>query len=63
MVYTGRQMICVSTLDGRLTLLDQETVMETPVLDDFLYPGPFCYVPSRDSFVIGTSSWTADCYT
>ncbi|XP_055327354.1 uncharacterized protein LOC129580719 [Paramacrobiotus metropolitanus] len=59
----GRQMLCVARLDGKLTLIDQETVTETPTLDDFLLPGPLCYVPSRDYFIMGTSSWTAECYS
>ncbi|OQV11483.1 Protein PTHB1 [Hypsibius exemplaris] len=59
----GRQMICVATLDGRFTIIDQETVIETPVLEDFLLPGPLCYLPDRDSFLLGSSSWTADCYS
>ena len=56
-------MICVAMLDGRFTLIDQETIMETPVLEDFLFPGALCYLPERDSFLIGSSCWTADCYS
>ncbi|GAV04479.1 hypothetical protein RvY_14749 [Ramazzottius varieornatus] len=59
----GRQMLCVVMMDGTFTLIDQETVMETPPLEDFLLPGPVCYLPGRDCFVVGASNWTAECYT
>ena len=56
-------MLCVVMMDGTFTLIDQETVMETPPLEDFLLPGPVCYLAGRDCFVVGCSTWTADCYT
>lgn len=56
-------MLGALTMDGRLTIIDQETVMETPPLEDFLFPGPLCYYPVKDIFIAGTSCWTADAYT
>lgn len=58
----GRDFICVQSLDGSLSFFEQETPTFSRVLPDHLLPGPFTYCSTTDSFVVGSSSRSIDCY-
>jgi len=54
--------ICVQSMDGQLQLFEQERLAFSRFLNDFLCPGPLCYVPKLDSFVTINSNMGLQCY-
>jgi Bardet-Biedl syndrome 9 protein len=56
-----RDFICVQSLDGCFTFFEQEVRGFDRVLHDFLLPGPFAYLPSRDSFLIAVATMELVC--
>ena len=58
----GKDYICVLSLDGTLSVFEQETPAFSRFLPNFLLPGPFLYVESTDSFVVTSSEFSIECY-
>ncbi|XP_054289615.1 protein PTHB1-like isoform X2 [Macrosteles quadrilineatus] len=58
----GRDFICVQSLDGVLTFLEQETFSVSRNLPCFLLPSPFVYISSSDSFIIPNANWMLESY-
>lgn len=56
-----RDFICVQSIDGCFSFFEQEVRCFDRVVHDFLLPGPFCYLPSRDSFIIALSTMDILC--
>jgi len=54
--------ICVQSMDGQLTVYEQETFTFSRFLHNFLLPGPLCYAQKIDSFVTCNSSFEVECY-
>lgn len=59
---TGKDFVCVMSMDGVLTFYEQETFSFQVNLPNFLLPGPFTYVCGTDSFIVGTSGRFIDSY-
>ena len=59
----GKDFICVQSLDGQLSFLEQENFAFARFLSSgFLLPGPLCYVAKIDSFVTCNSNMALECY-
>ncbi|KAK2962383.1 putative BBS9 protein [Blattamonas nauphoetae] len=56
-----RDFICVQSMDGCYSFFEQEVRGFDRVLHDFLIPGPFTYLQSRDSFIISLSTMEVVC--
>lgn len=54
--------ICVQSMDGQLQFLEQERLAFSRYLNNFLTPGPLCYVAKIDSFITATSCMEIQCY-
>eukprot|EP01105_Mastigella_eilhardi_P001838 TRINITY_DN1223_c0_g1_i1.p1 TRINITY_DN1223_c0_g1~~TRINITY_DN1223_c0_g1_i1.p1 ORF type:complete len:972 (+),score=275.71 TRINITY_DN1223_c0_g1_i1:375-2918(+) len=50
-----RDCLCVLSMDGILYFFERESFAFQRYLLDFMLPGPICYVPQTDSFVIFNS--------
>jgi len=59
---SSRDLILVQSMDGRITIFEQETHAFTRRLNNVLVPGPIIYVPKIDSFVTATSTLHVECY-
>lgn len=57
-----RDLICVQGLDGSLSFFDQDSFLFMCIFEDVIIPGPVCYIPSCDSFIIGKSTWILEIY-
>ncbi|CAE7218110.1 BBS9 [Symbiodinium pilosum] len=58
-----RDYFCVQSLDGVLSFFEQESFAFSRMLTtSFLVPGPICYVPKIDSFVICTNAMCIEAY-
>ncbi|XP_065655590.1 protein PTHB1 isoform X2 [Hydra vulgaris] len=57
-----KDFICILSMDGVLRFYEQETFSFQAFLPDFLLPGPFVYISSKDSFVFGVSDRSLQCY-
>eukprot|EP00439_Symbiodinium_sp_Y106_P064187 s2827_g10.t1 len=58
-----RDYFCVQSLDGVLSFFEQESFAFSRMLTtNFLVPGPICYVPKIDSFVICTDAMCIEAY-
>lgn len=53
----NRDFICVQSLDGLLTIFEQESFGFSCFLSVFLLPGPLAYVKKTDTFVTSGSNW------
>lgn len=60
---TGKDYICVQSMDGQLAFFEQEVHAFTRYLQSCLLPGPICYVPPTDSFVTCNSRMEIESYT
>ncbi|XP_014669826.1 PREDICTED: protein PTHB1-like [Priapulus caudatus] len=60
---SGKDFLCVQSMDGAVSMFEQETFVFSRFLPGFLLPGPICYVSRTDSFVLATSSWQLESYT
>lgn len=58
----GKDFICVQSMDGQLSFLEQENFAFSRFLPNFLVPGPLCYVAKIDSFVTCNSAIDVECY-
>ena len=58
----GHDQILVQSMDGMLTIVDQERITVERKLGKFLLPGPLVYSPKADCFVTYTSRMEVECY-
>ncbi|XP_028176280.1 protein PTHB1 isoform X1 [Ostrinia furnacalis] len=58
-----RDLFCIQGLDGSLSFFDQDTFLFMCIFQDVIIPGPVCYIPSCDSFIIGKSTWILEIYS
>uniref|UniRef100_A0A2C9K7V7 PTHB1 N-terminal domain-containing protein n=1 Tax=Biomphalaria glabrata TaxID=6526 RepID=A0A2C9K7V7_BIOGL len=58
----GKDFICVQSMDGTVSIFEQESFAFTRFLPGALLPGPIRYMPRLDSFVTATSSWKVEAY-
>mmetsp|Transcript_54162 Transcript_54162/g.128649 ORF Transcript_54162/g.128649 Transcript_54162/m.128649 type:complete len:827 (-) Transcript_54162:233-2713(-) len=59
----GRDYIAVQSLDGELTIIEQEQIVFSKFLPNFLVPGPLCYIPyPTDSFVTVNSQFICEAF-
>ena len=58
----GKDFIAVLSLDGIITVYEQESYAFQSFLPGFLLPGPMAYVPKSDSFVTVSSDWCLQCF-
>lgn len=58
----GKDFVCVQSMDGTLSIFEQESFAFSRFLPGALLPGPISYVPRLDSFVTVSSSWRVECY-
>ncbi|XP_025097943.1 protein PTHB1-like isoform X2 [Pomacea canaliculata] len=58
----GKDFICLQSMDGTLSIFEQESFAFSRFLPGALLPGPIKYVPRLDSFVTVSSSWQVECY-
>lgn len=61
-VIVDRDFICVQSMDGTLSVYEQESFSFTRFLPDSLLPGPICYVAATDSFVTISSARNIESY-
>ncbi|CAG0912731.1 unnamed protein product [Notodromas monacha] len=58
----GKDFLCVLSLDGTLTVFEQETHAFSRFLPNFLLPGPIVYLNTIDAFVVASSDFGIECY-
>jgi len=59
----GRECIAVQSLDGELTIIEQEKIVFSKFLPNFLVPGPLCYFPHPfDSLVTVNSQFLCESF-
>lgn len=58
----GKDYIAVLSLDGILTVYEQESYAFQSFLPGFLLPGPVAYVSKSDSIVTVASDWCLQCF-
>ncbi|XP_045624532.1 protein PTHB1 isoform X3 [Procambarus clarkii] len=58
----GKDYIAVQSLDGCITVFEQESFAFSSFLPGFLLPGPIAYVPKTDSLVTVGSDWCLQCF-
>ncbi|XP_063216484.1 protein PTHB1 isoform X3 [Bacillus rossius redtenbacheri] len=58
----GRDFICVQSLDGTLSVFEQEVPAFHRCLPGFLLPGPLAFAPLTDSFITVSSDWHVKSY-
>ena len=58
----GVEQICVQSMDGQLTVLEQERVLHERKLSKFLLPGPLAYVAKSDMLITYSSRMEVECY-
>jgi len=58
----GKDFICVQSMDGQLSFMEQENFAFSRFLSNFLLPGPLAYIAKIDSFVTCNSSMDVECY-
>ena len=61
-VYLDKDFICVQSMDGALSVFEQESFSFTRFLPDSLLPGPLCYIPSTDAFITVSSARNIESY-
>jgi Bardet-Biedl syndrome 9 protein len=59
---SGKEMICVQSVDGMLYFYEYENFIFNVQLPDFLIPGPIIYSPNIDSIIVSNSSLELECY-
>lgn len=57
-----RDLICVQSMDGRLSFFEGSVHAFTRRLNNCLVPGPLCYIPRVDGFVTVSSQMTVEMY-
>jgi Bardet-Biedl syndrome 9 protein len=58
----GKDFICVQSLDGCLTVYEQESFAFSVFLPGALLAGPLAYLPKTDSFVTMAASANLQAY-
>lgn len=58
----GRDFLCVQSMDGTVSIFEQESFSFCRFLPGALLPGPIRYMPKLDSFVTVSSTWQLECY-
>ncbi|CAD5121558.1 DgyrCDS10057 [Dimorphilus gyrociliatus] len=58
----NKDLVCIQSLDGSISILEQDAFSFTRHLPGALLPGPFSYVPSTDSFVTVSSNRYLESY-
>ena len=59
---TGKDFICVQSMDGTISVFEQESFSFSRFLPGTLLPGPIGYVTKNDSIVTVASSRQIDCF-
>ena len=59
---TGRDFICVQSMDGTVSVFEQEIFSFSRFLPGTLLPGPIGYVAKTDNIVTVASSRQVDCF-
>lgn len=59
---SGRDMIMVQSLDGKLQVFEQSAEAFSRQLVDALVPGPLAYLPKLDAFITANYSARLECY-
>lgn len=60
--FSGKDFICVQSMDGTISIFEQESFAFSRFLPGALLPGPIQYMPRLDSFVTASSSWRLESY-
>ncbi|XP_052813611.1 protein PTHB1-like [Mya arenaria] len=58
----GKDFICVQSMDGTVSIFEQESFAFSRFLPNALLPGPIKYLPRLDSFITVSSQWQLECY-
>lgn len=58
----GKDFICVQSLDGTVSVFEQESYAFSRFLPNALIPGPLKYIPSTDCFITVSSKRQVECY-
>ena len=58
----GREHLCVQSMDGYVSLIEQDRLVGLRQLSKFLLPGPLAYCTKADCFVTFNSQMEIDCY-
>ncbi|CAL4062749.1 unnamed protein product, partial [Meganyctiphanes norvegica] len=58
----GKDLFAVLSLDGCITVYEQESIGFSCFLPGFLLPGPWGYTPKSDSFLVVGADWSLQCY-
>ncbi|KAK3875683.1 hypothetical protein Pcinc_019466 [Petrolisthes cinctipes] len=58
----GKDYLAVQSLDGCLSVFEQESQAFTTPLPNTLLPGPLAYLSRNDSIVVAGSDWCLHCY-
>ena len=61
-VISDKDFICVQSMDGTVSVFEQESFAFSRFLPGALLPGPMKYVPRTDSFVTVSSSRQLESY-
>ena len=61
-IFVDKDFICVQSMDGTLSVYEQESFSFTRFLPDSLLPGPLAYVAASDSFVTVSSARNIESY-
>ena len=59
---SGRDHVCVQSMDGALSVFEQEVFAFSRFLPNSLIPGPIKYICSIDCFVTASSCRRVECY-
>ncbi|XP_042217578.1 protein PTHB1-like isoform X2 [Homarus americanus] len=58
----GKEYLAVQSLDGCITVFEQESYAFSSFLPGFLLPGPIAYVAKSDALVTVSSDWCLQCF-
>lgn len=58
----GKDFLCVQSLDGTVSVFEQESYAFSRFLPNALIPGPLRYIPSTDCFITVSSRRQVECY-
>lgn len=59
----GKSSICVQSLDGELTFLEEDTVRSVQAFHDHLVAGPLLYINEIETFITSTAAFEIVAYT
>lgn len=58
----GKDFLCVQSMDGVVSIFEQESFAFSRFLPGALLPGPIRYAPRLDLFITASSSWRVEAY-